>query len=59
HPLESTYCPSCGAKVIERRGFFVTKWNLGEDMRCPSCGYKLNVVGEYRGRFREDTFFAF
>jgi pyruvate formate lyase activating enzyme len=59
HPLESTYCPKCGYKVVERRGFFVTKWELTKDTRCPMCGYKLNFVGEYRGRFKEEFYFAF
>jgi pyruvate formate lyase activating enzyme len=59
HPLESTYCPKCGYKVVERRGFFATKWELTKDMRCPMCGYKLNFVGEYRGRFKEEFYFAF
>ena len=59
HPLESTYCPKCGYKVVERRGFFATKWELTKDTRCPMCGYKLNFVGEYRGRFKEEFYFAF
>jgi pyruvate formate lyase activating enzyme len=50
HPLEHTYCPNCGYKVIERYGFTVTEYRLKEDNRCPRCGYKLNIKGHYIGR---------
>lgn len=36
--LEDTYCPSCGATVIERFGFRVLRNRLGSDGRCPECG---------------------
>lgn len=49
HPLENTYCPSCGELVIGRYGFTVTKYNLDEAGRCRKCGYKLNMRGGYRG----------
>lgn len=52
HPLEHTYCPKCGALVVERYGFFIRKWSVTKGGRCPKCEYKLNIVGEYRGRFR-------
>lgn len=43
--LESTYCPSCGYKVIERRGYLGerVKNNLLED-RCPKCKTKIAGV---------------
>ncbi|MGC9210212.1 MAG: AmmeMemoRadiSam system radical SAM enzyme [Acidilobus sp.] len=50
HPLEHTYCPKCGYPVIERYGFYVTKWRLTKDGRCPRCGAKIDVVGEFRGK---------
>ncbi len=40
--LESTYCPSCGKKVIERLGYR-TRNHLKEG-RCPYCGYQLAGV---------------
>ena len=43
HPLENTYCPSCGYKVIERMGFYIIKIDL-DNSRCPKCGYKINIV---------------
>ncbi len=45
HPLESTYCPKCGYKVIERIGFSIVRHELAEDNRCPRCGYKINIKG--------------
>lgn len=56
HPLENTYCPKCGHRVIERRGFFIVKWDLTEDNRCPVCGAKINIKGSYRKR-SWDVFF--
>jgi pyruvate formate lyase activating enzyme len=43
---ESTYCPSCKKKVIERSGNigqYVTNW-LDENSKCPYCCYKLEGV---------------
>ncbi|MCX8195569.1 MAG: AmmeMemoRadiSam system radical SAM enzyme [Acidilobaceae archaeon] len=48
HELEHTYCPSCGLRVIERRGFYVLGYELTEDNRCPRCGYRLNIRGKRR-----------
>lgn len=50
HPLEHTYCPNCGYKVIERVGFTIVSWRLKEDNTCPNCGYKLNIKGYYHRR---------
>lgn len=52
HPLEHTYCPRCGELVVERNGFFITRWKLTEDFKCPKCGYKLNFRGKYWGSRR-------
>ncbi len=37
HPTESTFCPSCSKKVIDRRGYRVENLNM-EEGRCGSCG---------------------
>ena len=50
HPLEHTYCPNCGYPVIERYGFYITKWRLTKDGRCPRCGAKIDIKGEFRGK---------
>ncbi|MCX7973371.1 MAG: AmmeMemoRadiSam system radical SAM enzyme [Candidatus Aminicenantes bacterium] len=40
HPGNSTYCPNCGHKVIER-SHFVVKKNLIKEGKCPFCGEKI------------------
>jgi pyruvate formate lyase activating enzyme len=42
--LESTYCPKCKKKLIERFGFMVRK-NLVKDGKCPSCETEIAGVG--------------
>ena len=47
-PAESTYCPACWAKVIERVGYRVT--NKALDLttgKCTCCGYKIPGVWTY------------
>ncbi len=48
HPYEDTYCPGCGYKVVDRYGFYITRFELDRDGRCPRCGYKLNFVLRWR-----------
>lgn len=40
---EETHCPSCGAVVIRRRGYFVWENRL-TDGTCPSCGAPVDGV---------------
>jgi pyruvate formate lyase activating enzyme len=35
--LENTYCPGCGALLVERTGFRVRRNAIGPDGLCPSC----------------------
>jgi len=44
HPLEDTYCPGCGGKVVDRYGFYIESFNIDDYGRCRYCGYKLNFV---------------
>jgi pyruvate formate lyase activating enzyme len=49
HRLENTYCPDCGATLIERWGLGVTAVRLEYDRcsgsgRCPGCGQKVPGV---------------
>jgi len=37
HPAENTFCPNCGALLIERRGFQVQMRHL-QGNRCATCG---------------------
>jgi len=46
HPLENTYCPSCGKIVIGRYGIRVTYWYLDDNFRCKNCKHKLPIIGE-------------
>lgn len=46
HAGDDTYCPKCGELLIERYGFSITRYEL-KDKRCPKCGAKINIVGEY------------
>ncbi|MDD1714131.1 MAG: AmmeMemoRadiSam system radical SAM enzyme [Methanoregulaceae archaeon] len=43
HRYESTYCPRCGALLIERRGFSSSFRNLAGH-RCTSCGKEIPYV---------------
>ncbi len=43
---QDTYCPRCGKKLVERRGYRVTYWGLDGD-KCPRCGYRIRLYGEY------------
>jgi len=40
HPGEDTYCPECGRKVIDRKGYIVVKSNL-VDGKCKFCGFPI------------------
>jgi len=45
HRYENTYCPRCGAAVIERNGFDIVSWKLDESNRCLNCGNQIPIVG--------------
>ncbi len=42
-PYENTYCPKCGALLVERFGFQVLNVHL-KDGKCPKCGAKIAGV---------------
>jgi pyruvate formate lyase activating enzyme len=44
----STYCPSCGERVIERDGYSLTDWQLDAEGRCQACGAAVAGVFEAR-----------
>ncbi len=35
---EHTWCPGCGARLVQRFGFRVLQQRIGPDGRCPDCG---------------------
>ena len=45
---QSTWCPSCGACVIERSGYEIGAFRLDAEGRCSSCGTKIPGVFEAR-----------
>ena len=50
HKWENTYCPGCGAVVVERHGYDILDWRLDNDNRCIKCGYKIPIVGRPPGK---------
>ncbi len=47
HRLEHTYCPECGSVVVERYGFTIRRWRLDAQHRCPKCGHRVPIVGQF------------
>jgi len=43
---DSTYCHSCGARVIERDWYMLGEWNLDEKGCCGECGEKCAGIFE-------------
>jgi pyruvate formate lyase activating enzyme len=55
HPLEHTYCPGCGAVVVERYGFTIRRWRLDAQNRCLDCDHSIPIVGTLPAEY-EPTF---
>ena len=47
HRFESTWCPRCDELLIERYGFRILNYYITKDKKCPKCGEKIPIVGEY------------
>jgi len=47
HRYENTYCPNCGKTLIKRLNFTITSYNVTKEKRCPDCGNKVPITGEY------------
>jgi len=43
HQYENTYCPVCGAMLIERQGFSIRYRDL-DGQQCKKCGEKIEIV---------------
>ncbi|MEM3728390.1 MAG: AmmeMemoRadiSam system radical SAM enzyme [Candidatus Bathyarchaeia archaeon] len=50
HRYENTYCPNCGETLIKRYGYYVLKYAVTEDKKCPTCGTIIPIIGQYLGR---------
>ena len=48
HDRDSTFCHGCGALLIGRDWYELTKWNLGPDGACPDCG--AECAGKFEAR---------
>jgi pyruvate formate lyase activating enzyme len=45
---DSTYCPGCGKRVIERDWYQLGEWQLTADGRCTHCGAPIAGVFDDR-----------
>jgi pyruvate formate lyase activating enzyme len=44
HRYENTYCPGCGALIMERHGFRTTKVMVTRNGKCNFCGYDTGII---------------
>ena len=47
HGGENTYCPNCGALLIDRTGFSIITNNLDISLgtpKCPECGEIIDII---------------
>jgi pyruvate formate lyase activating enzyme len=52
HSYENTYCPSCERLLIKRLNYKIISYNITRDKKCPECGNKIIITGEYvKNRF--------
>jgi len=47
HRWENTYCPRCGDLLIKRFSFSIVNWRLNKEKKCPNCGEKIPITGEF------------
>jgi pyruvate formate lyase activating enzyme len=47
HKYEHTYCPNCGEKLVKRYGYYIIKYSITKDKKCPKCGLQIPITGEY------------
>jgi len=47
HKYESTYCPNCGESLVKRHGYYIVKYTITKDKKCPNCGTRIPITGEY------------
>jgi pyruvate formate lyase activating enzyme len=45
---DSTWCPSCGSRVIERDWYRLGEWNMAPGGHCGHCGHRIAGVFEDR-----------
>ncbi|MEM3839439.1 MAG: AmmeMemoRadiSam system radical SAM enzyme [Candidatus Micrarchaeaceae archaeon] len=47
NPYENTYCPKCGAVVIERNSLYLKASFLDEKNKCKNCKTKIPITGSF------------
>ena len=52
HKYENTYCPKCGAMLIQRFDYTVTQYKVIEDKKCSKCGQLIPITGHRIRRWR-------
>ncbi|MEM3828088.1 MAG: hypothetical protein QXP36_02565, partial [Conexivisphaerales archaeon] len=52
HKYENTYCPNCGEKLIQRYGYYVVRYAITKDKKCPKCSLRIPLTGEHISFFR-------
>ncbi|MDH5459416.1 MAG: AmmeMemoRadiSam system radical SAM enzyme [Candidatus Bathyarchaeota archaeon] len=52
HEYENTYCPNCGEKLVKRYGYYVLKYGITEEKKCPRCGTRIPITGQYAGAWK-------
>jgi pyruvate formate lyase activating enzyme len=50
HKYENTYCSNCGEKLVKRYGYYILKYAITEDKKCPKCGARVPITGKYSGK---------
>ncbi|MHA1404543.1 MAG: AmmeMemoRadiSam system radical SAM enzyme [Candidatus Helarchaeota archaeon] len=46
--FEHTFCPKCGALLIERHGYRIKRKNLTFENHCMKCDVKINILGDVK-----------
>ncbi len=41
---EDTHCPACSYRLVKRSGYFIQKYEIQGDGKCPKCGEKIPGV---------------
>lgn len=46
HKYENTYCPKCGAMLIQRIGSTIAQYRVTEEKKCPKCSQLIPITGQ-------------
>jgi pyruvate formate lyase activating enzyme len=47
HKYENTYCPNCGERLIQRRGYTIVRYRITDDKKCPKCRKPVPIRGRH------------